>query len=65
MQHGARAAKVCGAGGGGCVIVVVEPGAAKRVNQAIAASGGQPMEFRVAHEGITFHPVSAPENAPL
>src|SRR6266481_372997 len=34
-RHGGRAAKACGAGGGGCVIFLVEDGAASRVATAI------------------------------
>jgi len=58
QHHGARAAKVCGAGGGGCVIVLIEEGARQGVENAIRRSGGQPLNFRVAREGLTFHSVS-------
>lgn len=53
--NGARAAKVCGAGGGGCVITLVEKGSRERVHKALRAHGGQPIDFRVAREGLTFH----------
>ena len=59
MQQGARAAKVCGAGGGGCVIVFIEKGTRQRVEGAIRENGGQPLDFSVARQGLTFH--SAPE----
>lgn len=52
---GARAAKVCGAGGGGCVIVLIEKGARREVAEAIRKNGGQPLYFRVARDGLTFH----------
>ncbi len=55
-EHGARAAKVCGAGGGGCVIVFIEKGSRQRVEDAIRKSGGQPLNFSVARQGLTFHP---------
>jgi D-glycero-alpha-D-manno-heptose-7-phosphate kinase len=58
-RHGARAAKVCGAGGGGCVIVCIEPGARQQVETAIRENGGQPLDFSVARHGLAFH--SAPE----
>lgn len=54
-KHGGRAAKVCGAGGGGCVIVLVEEGSRDRVQQAIRRAGGQPLDFHVAREGLRFH----------
>ena len=58
QRNGARAAKVCGAGGGGCVIALVEKGARKRVENAIVERGGVPLEFRVARDGLHFHSVS-------
>src|SRR2546430_2695717 len=39
-KHGGRAAKACGAGGGGWVIFLVEKGAASRVATAIGDNGG-------------------------
>src|SRR5215469_16247778 len=54
-RQGARAAKVCGAGGGGCVIALVEEGSRDRVHEAIRKNGGQPLEFRIAASGLTFH----------
>ena len=56
MANGARAAKVCGAGGGGCVITLIEPGTRERVEDAIRQNGGQPLKFEVASEGVQFHP---------
>ena len=58
QRNGARAAKVCGAGGGGCLIALVEKGARKRVENAIVERGGVPLEFRVARDGLHFHSVS-------
>ena len=54
-RHGAKAAKVCGAGGGGCVIALIEPGAAQSAADAIRDAGGQPLDFKVARKGLTFH----------
>jgi D-glycero-alpha-D-manno-heptose-7-phosphate kinase len=54
-KHGGRAAKVCGAGGGGCVIVLVEEGSRERVQNAVRKQGGQPLDFHVAREGLRFH----------
>ncbi len=55
LKHGGRAAKVCGAGGGGCVIVQVEEGSRERVQKAIRENGGQPLDFHVVREGLRFH----------
>jgi len=53
-RNGGLAAKVCGAGGGGCVVLMVEPEARRRVAAAIRANGGQILAFQVAREGLRF-----------
>ncbi len=53
-KQGARAAKVCGAGGGGCVIVLIEEGARERVHAAILKNGGQPLDFHISRHGLRF-----------
>ncbi|MGA2902572.1 MAG: hypothetical protein ABSD98_01970 [Candidatus Korobacteraceae bacterium] len=58
VHNGARAAKVCGAGGGGCVIAFIEKGSRQRVEDAIRQHGGHPLDFQVAREGLRFHSVS-------
>ncbi len=52
-KHGGRAAKVCGAGGGGCVVFMVEVDAKARVASALAQAGGQVLSWRVQREGLT------------
>src|SRR5512146_3586771 len=54
MRHGGVAAKVCGAGGGGCVVFFVEKGAKEKVAKALGGSGGRVLPFRVAREGLTI-----------
>jgi D-glycero-alpha-D-manno-heptose-7-phosphate kinase len=49
---GASAAKVCGAGGGGCVFFLVEPDAREHVSRAIEAEGAQVLPVRVAPRGV-------------
>ena len=51
-KHGGRAAKACGAGGGGCVIFLVEKGAASRVATAIGDNGGRVLPLQVARDGL-------------
>lgn len=53
MKNGGRAAKVCGAGGGGCVLFCVEENAQERVSQAIAKVGGTVLPFMVARDGVS------------
>ena len=52
LKNGGRAAKVCGAGGGGCVIFLVEKGATGRVAAAIQKAGGQVLPLKVARDGV-------------
>jgi D-glycero-alpha-D-manno-heptose-7-phosphate kinase len=49
---GAVGAKVCGAGGGGCVFFLVERGARQRVSEAIAGAGASVLPVRVAARGV-------------
>ena len=61
-RHGGRAAKACGAGGGGCVIFLVEEGAASRVATAIGDNGGRVLPLQVARDGlriVLFRSISA------
>jgi D-glycero-alpha-D-manno-heptose-7-phosphate kinase len=51
-RNGGRAAKVCGAGGGGCVIFLVQEGAASRVATAIGEHGGRVLPLQVARNGL-------------
>jgi D-glycero-alpha-D-manno-heptose-7-phosphate kinase len=52
-NHGALAAKVCGAGGGGCVTFQIEPGAERAVGRVIEGHGAQVLPFKVAQAGVT------------
>ncbi len=61
-RQGARAAKVCGAGGGGCVIILADPDCRERVAQALRDCGGRVLPFRVAREGVSLAR-SAPQPA--
>jgi D-glycero-alpha-D-manno-heptose-7-phosphate kinase len=51
-KAGAKAAKVCGAGGGGCVFFLVEPTAKEAVSRAIEAEGAQVLPVSVAPKGV-------------
>lgn len=53
-KHGGLAAKACGAGGGGCVIFLVEKGSASRVATAIGDNGGRVLPLQVAVDGLRF-----------
>jgi D-glycero-alpha-D-manno-heptose-7-phosphate kinase len=51
-RAGAQAAKVCGAGGGGCVVFLCEPEAKEAVAAAIRDNGGQVLQATVARDGL-------------
>jgi D-glycero-alpha-D-manno-heptose-7-phosphate kinase len=51
-KNGGLAAKACGAGGGGCVVFLVEKGTASRVAAAIDAAGGTVLPVHLATTGV-------------
>lgn len=53
QRNGAEAAKVCGAGGGGCVLFMIEPDARERVAVALASAGGTLLPAQVARHGLS------------
>src|SRR6266567_945537 len=56
-KHGGKAAKACGAGGGGCIIFLVEKGSASRVATAIGDEGARVLPLHVARDGLRLPPV--------
>jgi D-glycero-alpha-D-manno-heptose-7-phosphate kinase len=52
-RNGAVGAKVCGAGGGGCILFMTEPEARERVKQKLADAGAQVLPFAVARQGVS------------
>jgi D-glycero-alpha-D-manno-heptose-7-phosphate kinase len=53
LQSGAAAAKVCGAGGGGCIAFLCEEGAKESVSRALSEDeGAQVLDWRFAREGL-------------
>lgn len=51
-RAGSIGAKACGAGGGGCVVFLVEPGARERVGDVIRAAGAEVLDAKVARRGL-------------
>jgi D-glycero-alpha-D-manno-heptose-7-phosphate kinase len=49
---GATAAKVCGAGGGGCLFCFGPPDARAAIGAALAAGGARLLEYRIETEGL-------------
>jgi D-glycero-alpha-D-manno-heptose-7-phosphate kinase len=52
-RKGALAGKVCGAGGGGCVVLLIEPDARERVEKAVVESGGELLPMQIDRQGVT------------
>jgi len=53
QRKGALAGKVCGAGGGGCVVLLIEPEARERVEKAVLDAGGQLLPMQIDRQGVT------------
>jgi D-glycero-alpha-D-manno-heptose-7-phosphate kinase len=51
-RKGALAGKVCGAGGGGCVVLLIEPEARERVDAAIVEAGGEVLPMKIDRSGV-------------
>jgi D-glycero-alpha-D-manno-heptose-7-phosphate kinase len=51
-RQGALAGKVCGAGGGGCVALLIDPAARARVEAAVKANGGELLPHGIDREGV-------------
>jgi D-glycero-alpha-D-manno-heptose-7-phosphate kinase len=53
LAHGAEAAKVCGAGGGGCIAFLCSPGKRQDVERALAVEEGvEILNWKVDREGL-------------
>lgn len=51
-KAGSSGAKVCGAGGGGCVVFLMEPGAKGKVTHALKTAGAHVLDALVAPQGV-------------
>jgi len=51
-RAGAMANKICGAGGGGCMITVIDPDARKSVCSAIEAAGARVLDAHITRDGL-------------
>jgi len=55
LASGAQAAKICGAGGGGCIAFLCNPDRKKAVEQALSREeGAQVLDWRVSREGLVL-----------
>jgi D-glycero-alpha-D-manno-heptose-7-phosphate kinase len=51
-RNGALAGKVCGAGGGGCVVLLIDPEARERVQRAIVEVGAEILPMAIDRQGV-------------
>src|ERR1700731_4688736 len=51
-RKGALAGKVCGAGGGGCVVLLIEPEAREQVEGAVVEAGGEVLPMKIDRSGV-------------
>ncbi len=51
-RHGGEAAKVCGAGGGGCVVFMARPERRAELASALARAGATLLPFHIARRGV-------------
>jgi D-glycero-alpha-D-manno-heptose-7-phosphate kinase len=52
LAHGAEAAKVCGAGGGGCIAFLCGEGRKPEIEQALTKAGAEILNWEVSREGL-------------
>lgn len=65
LAAGAQAAKVCGAGGGGCLFCLSPPDRTADVAAALAAGGARLLDFRIETEGLRVETVGAVGEPPV
>jgi D-glycero-alpha-D-manno-heptose-7-phosphate kinase len=59
-EAGALAAKVCGAGGGGCLFCLAEPGRVPAVRSALERAGATILDCTIEREGLSIEQSSIP-----
>jgi len=57
---GARGAKICGAGGGGCLIAFADPPRVPAVREALRAAGATLLDYRIETTGLEVQRAAAP-----
>src|SRR5207237_8240491 len=56
QAHGAEAAKICGAGGGGCIAFFCEEGRRADVEKALAVEeGAEVLDWKIAQDGLVIN----------
>jgi D-glycero-alpha-D-manno-heptose-7-phosphate kinase len=60
VRAGATAAKVCGAGGGGCLFCYGPPDARPAIAEALAAAGARLLDYRIEANGLVLDDAEGP-----
>lgn len=58
LNAGALANKICGAGGGGCMITCIAPERRDTVEAALTAAGAEVLPYKIVNEGIRIEHLS-------
>jgi len=59
-RAGALSGKVCGAGGGGCIVFLARPENRLRVEQALKEHGARVLEARPRRQGLRIEVIPIP-----
>lgn len=59
LNNGAIAAKVCGAGGGGCIAFFCEENERAGVEKALTEDGAEVLSWKLSNEGLVVNEISA------
>lgn len=59
QRNGALGGKVCGAGGGGCVTLVIDPEAREKVEASVRKAGAKLLPFRIDRHGVSLQATPA------
>jgi D-glycero-alpha-D-manno-heptose-7-phosphate kinase len=59
LNNGAIAAKICGAGGGGCIAFFCEEGRRRDVEKALAEEGAEVLKWNLSREGLIVNQIAA------
>lgn len=65
LRAGAAAGKPCGAGGGGCVLLLCDPDRQDRVRRALGGGGGRFLRFRVVKRGLRVKNLDGQAGSPV
>jgi len=63
-RAGAAGVKVCGAGGGGCLVAFARAGRAAEVARALSAAGAEVLPLQIARRGLVFGGPTVREGRP-